>query len=78
MTAPLTPQSSAAGLTLDRRSILLGTCAAAVLPRAAWGALSSTLVSRTFTTPRQTTHYMESGPADGPLMIFLHGWPSIS
>ncbi|MFE0756368.1 alpha/beta fold hydrolase [Inquilinus sp. NPDC058860] len=39
---------------------------------------SATLVSRTFGTPRQTTHYIESGPADGPLMIFLHGWPSIS
>ena len=36
-----------------------------------------TLVSRTFTTSRQTTHYLECGPADGPLMIFLHGWPSI-
>ena len=35
------------------------------------------MVSRTFSTPRQTTHYIECGPADGPLMIFLHGWPSI-
>src|SRR3954453_1827789 len=38
---------------------------------------SSTLTSRTFRTPRQTTHYIACGPADGPLMIFLHGWPSI-
>jgi len=29
-------------------------------------------------TPRQTTHYIERGPAGGPLMIFLHGWPSIA
>lgn len=29
------------------------------------------------TAPRQTTHYLECGPADGPLMIFLHGWPGI-
>ncbi|MET9255849.1 MFS transporter [Streptomyces sp. NPDC003717] len=35
------------------------------------------LTSHTFSTPRQTTHYIESGPADGPLMIFLHGWPGI-
>lgn len=37
-----------------------------------------TLVSRMFSTTRQQTHYLESGPANGPLMIFLHGWPSIS
>ncbi|WP_458394694.1 alpha/beta fold hydrolase [Rhizobium brockwellii] len=24
------------------------------------------------------THYLECGPADGPLMIFLHGWPELS
>jgi pimeloyl-ACP methyl ester carboxylesterase len=36
-----------------------------------------TLVSRMFSTTRQQTHYLESGPATGPLMIFLHGWPSI-
>lgn len=35
------------------------------------------VVSRTFGTGRQTTHYIECGPADGPLMIFLHGWPGI-
>ncbi|MCQ8781846.1 alpha/beta fold hydrolase [Mangrovibrevibacter kandeliae] len=33
--------------------------------------------SRTFTTPRQTTRYHECGPADGALMIFVHGWPGI-
>jgi predicted alpha/beta-fold hydrolase len=36
-----------------------------------------TLVSRIFSTSRQTTHTFESGPAGGPLMIFLHGWPGI-
>lgn len=32
----------------------------------------------TFVVPLHTTHYIECGPTDGPLMIFLHGWPSIS
>ena len=36
------------------------------------------LISRTFSRPHHTSHYIECGPADGPLMIFLHGWPSIS
>ncbi len=35
------------------------------------------LVSRTFSTRRHTTRYLECGPVDGPLMIFLHGWPAI-
>ncbi len=35
------------------------------------------LTARSFRTPRQTTCYWEAGPADGPLMIFLHGWPEI-
>lgn len=38
---------------------------------------ASTLTSKTFNTPCHTTHYLESGPDNGPLMIFLHGWPSI-
>ena len=37
----------------------------------------TTLVSRTFSMNDQTTHFLECGPANGPLMIFLHGWPSI-
>jgi pimeloyl-ACP methyl ester carboxylesterase len=35
------------------------------------------LASHTLETARQTTHYLASGPAGGPLMISLHGWPSI-
>src|ERR1700743_1557446 len=31
----------------------------------------------TFSSPRHTTRYLEAGPIDGPLMIFLHGWPQI-
>lgn len=30
-----------------------------------------------FRTPRHTTRYWAAGPTDGPLMIFLHGWPGI-
>jgi pimeloyl-ACP methyl ester carboxylesterase len=36
-----------------------------------------TLVSRMFDMPCQPTHYLESGPVDGPSIFFLHGWPSI-
>jgi pimeloyl-ACP methyl ester carboxylesterase len=35
------------------------------------------LASRTFSSARQATHYWEAGPEEGPLMIFLHGWPEI-
>ncbi len=38
---------------------------------------NSSLTSRNLRTPRHITHYWESGPIDGPLMIFLHGWPGI-
>jgi len=36
-----------------------------------------TLNDGTFHSPRHATQYWEAGPADGPLMIFLHGWPEI-
>lgn len=74
MTGQLSLIRTAAGLTLNRRSILLGIGAAA-LSGAAAGKPASMLVSRTLSTPRHTTRYIECGPADGPLMIFLHGWP---
>lgn len=41
------------------------------------GVIPRSIATRTFGTSRQVTHYLESGPPDGPLMIFLHGWPSI-
>lgn len=37
----------------------------------------TTLTDRTFSSPRHTTRYWEAGPIDGPLMIFVHGWPEI-
>jgi pimeloyl-ACP methyl ester carboxylesterase len=37
----------------------------------------SNLAAHTFSSPRHTTRYWEAGPPDGPLMIFLHGWPQI-
>ena len=29
-------------------------------------------------TPRHTTYYLACGPANGPLVIFVHGWPEMS
>ncbi|WP_106281829.1 alpha/beta fold hydrolase [Paraburkholderia sp. BL25I1N1] len=29
-------------------------------------------------TPRHRTVWIEAGPKDGPLMIFVHGWPELS
>jgi len=38
---------------------------------------SADFAVRTFSSARHTTRYLETGPINGPLMIFLHGWPQI-
>ena len=76
MAASSQPLGSPAGLIPNRRSVLFGMCGSA-LSGVARGMSLSTLASRTFSTPRHTTHYLECGPAGGPLMMFLHGWPEI-
>ncbi len=40
-------------------------------------ATSFPLTDAIFSSPRHTTHYWQAGPAGGPLIIFLHGWPEI-
>jgi pimeloyl-ACP methyl ester carboxylesterase len=29
-------------------------------------------------TDRHTTFYLEAGAADGPPIVFVHGWPELS
>jgi pimeloyl-ACP methyl ester carboxylesterase len=33
---------------------------------------------QTLTTPRHRTFYLDTGPEDGPLLVFVHGWPELS
>jgi pimeloyl-ACP methyl ester carboxylesterase len=71
--------------SISRRTLLAGGAAVGASPllgqmAKAAGAASgkpSTLTASTFSSPRHTTRYWEAGPADGPLMIFVHGWPEI-
>lgn len=84
------PQHSSQGLS--RRSFITGGStlfASALLSKFTFGAHSVTnafdrksgasaqLTSHTFSTTRHTTHYWAAGPEDGPLIMFLHGWPQI-
>jgi pimeloyl-ACP methyl ester carboxylesterase len=39
---------------------------------------TTALTERILVAPQHTTHYLEAGPADGPLLIFVHGWPALA
>lgn len=36
------------------------------------------LTERAFETERHRTAFLECGPPDGPLMVFVHGWPALA
>lgn len=36
------------------------------------------MTERAFETSRHRTVYLDCGPPDGPLMIFVHGWPTLA
>src|SRR5271156_2694488 len=36
------------------------------------------MTEHTTKTNRHTTFYLAAGPKDGPLIIFVHGWPELS
>ena len=78
---PVSPSPFQPDVPSPTRRTLLGEAVAILaLPASpAWAAAATTgLVSRMFSTSRHKTHYLEAGPSDGPLMLFLHGWPELS
>jgi soluble epoxide hydrolase / lipid-phosphate phosphatase len=40
--------------------------------------LDTRISSHRITTDGHTTHYLAAGPEDGPLLVFVHGWPELS
>jgi len=40
--------------------------------------MSVEITEHTLRTDRHTTGYLAAGPHDGPLVIFVHGWPELS
>lgn len=39
---------------------------------------ATTITEHVAVTPRHTTFYVAAGPTDGPLIVFVHGWPELS
>jgi pimeloyl-ACP methyl ester carboxylesterase len=65
---------------MPQRAVALGggdpeTIRPHCLPLIVEDEMPAILTSHTFRSSRHTTHYWQAGPAEGPLMIFLHGWP---
>ena len=60
-----------------RRPVLGGFAAAPVAQADPALGRPSALTAHMFRSPRHTTRYLEAGPANGPLMVFVHGWPEI-
>ncbi|MBT3535681.1 MAG: alpha/beta hydrolase, partial [Rhodospirillaceae bacterium] len=40
--------------------------------------MPTTMTEHVVKTDRHTTFYLAAGPEDGPLLIFVHGWPELS
>jgi pimeloyl-ACP methyl ester carboxylesterase len=67
---------SGAMIAVHRRAFV-GSLAGVALTGPAVAEDASFTVRRV-ATPRHTTAYLDTGPADGPPMIFVHGWPELS
>lgn len=42
------------------------------------GIADITITEHSVRTERHTTHYLAAGPENGPLIIFVHGWPELA